>query len=357
MRSKITTYRDKTFLGVVHDFGCKIKDKVLIDESIKCAMPKNYIYFLPNFSKNSPSRIKNKEISVKVSILCGTYNHESYIDRALSGFFQQKTNFFFEVIISDDRSTDKTFDKLLFWKNKYPENIKIIKLSKNIYQSSGRRPIEILLAEAKGEYIALCEGDDFWVDHNKLQMQVDILDQYPSLISTTHNFFKFDTSKMELKEHYKTGPPKLDHQREILRMQRLFWYPTLMFRNKFSVLPREWFASYMGDYILTSYLGNFGSNLLVTDFFGSIQLQNPFSTWTPLDEQTKNLNRLRSRYAILFMNERLKNRQAIDDCKHICKLFEDLVSKQEAAEIKEDCLKVIEIAKDYKVSDLDYEIV
>lgn len=347
----------KELLGAIHHLGVLARNEEMINKALQGSIPQNYSYFISRDAESFKQVAVKDDLFPKVSILCSTYNHEMFIDRTMAGFFEQEKDFSFEIIVSDDASTDATFDKLSIWKKKFPDIIKIIKFHKNIYQSSGRRPTEVLISEAKGKYIAICEGDDFWVNPRKLQCQVDILDKYPSLMSTTHNFFKFDTSKMELKEHYKLGKPKVDTEREILRMQRLFWVHTLMFRNKFSEIPKEWFASPAGDQILTSFLGNFGANLHVTDFFGSVQRRNPYSVWMPLDEYAKNCARLKSRYAILFMNQRLRNSQAIDDCIHICKLFEEQLPKDKVIEIKERCIEDLKLAAYFRLSDLEFEII
>lgn len=114
----------------------------------------------------------------KVSILCLTYNHEKYIKQALDSFLTQKTKFNYEILIHDDASTDKTVDILKKYQKKYPEIIKIFFEKENQY-SKGicGMTSKSLLPMAKGEYISLCEGDDFFTNNNKLQQQADFLDK------------------------------------------------------------------------------------------------------------------------------------------------------------------------------------
>ncbi|MDO5772727.1 MAG: glycosyltransferase [Spirochaetales bacterium] len=115
-----------------------------------------------------------------VSVCCITYNHEPYIAQALDGFLMQKTNFPFEVLIHDDASTDKTADIIREYEKKFPKIIKPIYQKENQY-SQGKRDISETwnFPRAKGKYIAMCEGDDYWIDENKLQMQVDFLENNP----------------------------------------------------------------------------------------------------------------------------------------------------------------------------------
>lgn len=115
-----------------------------------------------------------------VSVCCITYNHEPYIAQALDGFLMQKTSFPFEVLIHDDASTDRTADIIREYEAKFPKLIKPIYQKENQY-SKGFTSVSATwnFPRAKGKYIALCEGDDYWIDENKLQMQVDFLENNP----------------------------------------------------------------------------------------------------------------------------------------------------------------------------------
>lgn len=127
-----------------------------------------------------------------VSVVCATYNHEKYIRDALEGFVNQKTDFPFEVLINDDASTDGTADIIREYEKKYPEIIKPIYQTENQYSKGIRITNEILIPQAKGKYIAYCEGDDYWCDENKLQMQADYLENHPESSASVHNTYIFD---------------------------------------------------------------------------------------------------------------------------------------------------------------------
>ena len=111
-----------------------------------------------------------------VTILCLTYNHESYIRQCLDGFVMQQTNFRFEAIVHDDASTDSTTDIIREYAEKYPDIIKPIYETENQYSKHDGSLRRIMTAAVHGKYIALCEGDDYWTDPLKLQKQVDILE-------------------------------------------------------------------------------------------------------------------------------------------------------------------------------------
>lgn len=121
----------------------------------------------------------NSEIPL-VSICCITYNHEPYIVQTLDGFLMQKTSFPFEILIHDDASTDRTADIIREYEKKFPNLIKPIYQKENQYSKGFTSVSETWnFPRAQGKYIALCEGDDYWIDENKLQMQVDFLENNP----------------------------------------------------------------------------------------------------------------------------------------------------------------------------------
>lgn len=115
-----------------------------------------------------------------VSILCNTYNQKMYIEDAFRGFLIQKTDFVFEVIVHDDASTDGTSDIVKDYAARYPQIFKPVIQTENQY-SKGKKITLLSAAHTKGEYIALCEGDDFWIDKNKLQKQLKCLKDNPNV--------------------------------------------------------------------------------------------------------------------------------------------------------------------------------
>lgn len=116
---------------------------------------------------------------VVVSIRCLAYNHEPYIRQCLDGFVMQKTNFKVEVIVHDDASTDGTAAIIREYAEKYPELIKPIFETENQYSKHDGSLRRIMNEACIGKYIAMCEGDDYWIDPYKLQKQVDFLEEHP----------------------------------------------------------------------------------------------------------------------------------------------------------------------------------
>lgn len=113
---------------------------------------------------------------ILVSIRCFVYNHEPYLRQCLDGFVMQKTNFRFEAIVHDDASTDGSAAIIREYAEKYPDIIKPIYETENQYSKHDGSLSRIVNSACKGKYIALCEGDDYWIDPLKLQKQVDFLE-------------------------------------------------------------------------------------------------------------------------------------------------------------------------------------
>jgi len=110
--------------------------------------------------------------SYKLSVLLSTYNHEKYIAEAIESIIDQKTEFDFKIVVSDDVSNDRTPLIIESYRDKYPNKIRVLKHEKNIGVTKN---LQRGLNECKGQYIAILEGDDFWISPKKLQRQVDFL--------------------------------------------------------------------------------------------------------------------------------------------------------------------------------------
>lgn len=118
----------------------------------------------------------------KVSVLCTTYNHEKYIRDTLEGFCSQRTTFDVEFLIGDDQSTDDTSEIIRRYAREDSRIVPIIR-ERNI--GAGNNFAE-LVTRAQGEYVAICEGDDYWTDSAKLQKQADFLDENPECSIVFH---------------------------------------------------------------------------------------------------------------------------------------------------------------------------
>lgn len=152
--------------------------------------------------------MKNKN-QLMVSIQCLVYNHEPYLRQCLDGIVMQKTNFRFEAIVHDDCSTDGSRKIIEEYADKYPDIIKPIYETENQYSKNDGSLRRIVYAHLKGKYIAICEGDDYWIAPNKLQMQVDALETNPDCSFCYTGFINVNENGQEI------GRPNYEHLMEV----------------------------------------------------------------------------------------------------------------------------------------------
>lgn len=190
-----------------------------------------------------------------VSICCITYNHEHYIKDALEGFVMQKTNFPFEIVISDDGSKDGTRAVIEEYKKKYPNLFRDVSPEKNMGSSANFIYVQQC---AKGKYIAICEGDDYWTDPDKLQKQVNILESDETLMMCCTDCSVVDIKNNVLKEKRGNVVKEDKDGRYSLRdfFQENHQYPTLtmMYRNDHKEEVADKYAytqnKFLGDWTL-----------------------------------------------------------------------------------------------------------
>ena len=119
-----------------------------------------------------------------VSVVCVTYNHEAFIEQALESFLTQKTSFSFEVLVTDDCSTDRTREILKRYARLYPYTIRLFLPEENL---GAERNLIAMCKAARGRYVALCDGDDYWTRSDKLQLQVDYMEAHPQMRACFHD--------------------------------------------------------------------------------------------------------------------------------------------------------------------------
>lgn len=194
---------------------------------------------------------------IKVSILCLAYNHEKYIGKTLDSFINQDTNFQFEVIVHDDASTDNTTKIIKEYQKKYPRIIKPVFQEINQYPThSGEMIQTFLLPRALGEYICLCEGDDYWIDTKKIQKQVDFMDKNKDFSICFTKVKTLKNGKL-LNDAHSNVYPKLLGDRTVFSLEDILLENfiatcSVMYRKKDIVTPKIPTGLPFGDWTLNT---------------------------------------------------------------------------------------------------------
>lgn len=218
---------------------------------------------------------------MKVSIYCSVYNHENYVRSALEGFVSQKTNFDYEAIILDDASTDKSADIIREYQNRYPSIIKPIIQNENLNSKGVNRFTEVFLPNSTGQYIACCEGDDFWCDNGKLQKQIDFLDTHPEYSACVHNTRMINLTTNCQEDMFKHEDYDPSVEEIISRNTNCYHTSSLVYRREYAFNRPEFYflAKGYSDYPLAIYLRLCGKIRYFGDVM-SVYRMGTNSSWT-----------------------------------------------------------------------------
>lgn len=233
-----------------------------------------------------------------VSICCTTYNHVNYIRQCLDGFVMQKTNFFVEVLIYDDASTDGTQSIIREYEAKFPHLIKPIYQTENQYSKGVKVTLRYNYPRIRGKYIALCEGDDYWTDPYKLQKQVDFLEKHPDYVMCSHRFSKYwqesDVWEEDADKDFKGADYDLQN---LIGGKWLTQTLTVMFRR--SVLDLHQYERYgmSIDMILFYELLKQGKGYCFPEVMGVYRYHNG-GVWSEVSQNRRQLIEFKTRLAI-----------------------------------------------------------
>lgn len=190
------------------------------------------------------NNVKESVPNPLVTIRTSTYQHGPYIKQCIEGVLMQKTNFAFEFIIGEDFSIDETREIVFEYAKKHPDIIRVFTADYNVgSKANGKRCIRA----ARGKYMALCEGDDYWIDPLKLQKQVDFLENNPDYNFSVGAYNTInENGKVKIGESYKRKRSTLVIRDYIAK--RFSQTSTFVFRNNFE-LPSWTSEIYAGDQV------------------------------------------------------------------------------------------------------------
>lgn len=226
----------------------------------------------------------NIQSEVLVSICCVTYNHEKYIRQCLDGFVMQNTNFIFEILVHEDASTDNTANIIREYEQQYPQLFRCVFQTENQFYKQNTL-INILFPMARGKYIALCEGDDYWIDPLKLQKQIDFLETNSDFAICFHNVLKSFEDTDEPDQYY--HPRNIKDIWTIEDLCRFNFIPTcsVVYRNNLFPTFPDWFGS-PGDWLLYFLNARYGKIKYLDEVMGVYRIHAK-SFWASQEKKNR----------------------------------------------------------------------
>ncbi|MCE4935498.1 glycosyltransferase family 2 protein [Aliivibrio fischeri] len=226
---------------------------------------------------------------IQVSILCMVFNHEAFLESAIIGFLSQDADFPFEVIINDDCSTDRSREIIQRYALLYPNIIKVIYHDENMF-SQGIRPINYLLPKAKGKYICICEGDDYWIDAHKISAHVEFFRSNPDF--SLHVFDAYEEDNVGLdRESSKLNRLKIrsgSYSELEMKTRHVLLPLTSCFKNNFQLpFPRYFNKSINGDTLLNLKLSNIGKAYVDNTRKVAVYRHHEGGIWSSINREKK----------------------------------------------------------------------
>ena len=201
---------------------------------------------------------------IKVSICSIAFNHRDFIEDCLDGFLAQVCDFRIEIIIYDDASTDGTAEIIRMYADRHPTIFRTILKDENLYSRGVNPYYGFVLPAALGEFVAFCDGDDFWSDPDKIAKQVAVMEAEPD-IALTYGPVQAVDAKGTVRS-YEGGATRNLNAAE-LKAGPAINTLTACFRNIFRDAPISLFArtSTIGDLTVWAMLGHHGNGRFMSD--------------------------------------------------------------------------------------------
>ena len=249
------------------------------------------------------------DVTPVVSVCCVTYNHGPFVRQCLDGFLMQETTFPVEILLHDDASTDDTAAVIREYAERHPALFKPILQTENQYSKGVSPNIQFNIPRARGRYIALCEGDDYWTDPRKLQLQADFLERNPEYVICYHDAEVVDESGLVINESLLKDEWKRDYSADDLRLAA--WTATLTrcYRNIRVDIPEEFNRVVSRDIFSTVLLGRHGKGKYIDSIRPARYRQHSGGVYSGRSKEDQALGSFDSRLYMYLYHRRVSGKE------------------------------------------------
>ena len=242
-----------------------------------------------NKSENEIISSWNDKDKIIVSVSVITFNHSNYIEKTLNSILNQKTSFRFEILIHDDASEDDTPNIIEKFRQNFPNIIFPIYQTENQYNffkkniSPNNPPLNYVnFKRARGEFIAMCDGDDFWQNENKLELQVNEMNNYQNIDVSFHGLEIFNHKSDKSTEKLISKNNKIFNTKKIILFHHRLYTSTvtMMIRRRLvDILPQFYFKVPTEDFYLLLFGSKRGGALYIAKVLSTYNLFVP-NSWS-----------------------------------------------------------------------------
>lgn len=260
------------------------------------------------------------EYEIKLSILLVTYNHEKYIKTAIDSILMQKLNYDYEIVVADDCSTDNTLKIIEEYKRTHKDKFRILKNENNLgITKNYKRGFKA----CRGEYIAVLEGDDYWINNKKLQKQIAFLNKHQECALVFNRFEVYDmsTNKTNAQPWFSFKSNEITNVKELIKSNFIGNFSTCMYRNELiEKIEPALYEMVVYDWMLNIVLAQDGLIGYLPRVMSVYRL-NPTGTWS----QKSDVNKIKSTIEnIMIYDEYLNFKYTQEFTEHKNRLLERL---------------------------------
>jgi glycosyltransferase involved in cell wall biosynthesis len=220
---------------------------------------------------------------MKLSVLIVTYNHERFLAQAMTSVLAQQINFDYEIVVGEDCSTDGTRDILMDFYRRFPDRIVPLLRDRNV---GGGRNLEAGLAACRGQYLALLEGDDYWISDDKLRKQVEFLDTHPDFAMCCHRarvLPEVDLGYADVSPSLTAGSYTIE---DLLKGNFVMTSTTVLRRDLYGPLPSCFSGMNLGDWPRLALAARQGKIALMDDVMAAYRVHSG-GVWSALPVRSR----------------------------------------------------------------------